>query len=151
MASRKITIKVHSNRSLVESEFSSAVNSMLNELGEAATKHAKDNCPVDTGYMKRQLKHKRQDENSEIVGTANVDYSVYVELGTGIYAENGNGRKTPWRYQDKNGEWHTTRGQRPQPFIRPAIENHLNEYKKIIERGMKGKSRNQKGNANTIK
>ena len=41
---------------------------------------------------------------------SNLFYSVYVELGTGIFAEKGNGRKTPWVWKDFNGKWHFTRG-----------------------------------------
>lgn len=37
---------------------------------------------------------------SVIVGT-DVEYGGYQELGTGIYAEGGGGRPTPWVYQDE--------------------------------------------------
>ncbi len=62
---------------------------------------------------------------------------IDVELGTGVYAEGGGGRQTPWRYQDRKGEWHTTRGAHPHPYLRPAIENHTEEYKRILERLLK--------------
>lgn len=64
------------------------------------------------------------------VGTA-LMYAIYVELGTGIFAENGDGRQTPWVWRDQNGKYHFTRGMKPQPFIRPAVDNHLDEYKQI--------------------
>lgn len=62
---------------------------------------------------------------------SNLAYSVYVELGTGIFAENGNGRKTPWVWQDFNGKWHYTRGMTPRPFLRPAVEEHIDELREI--------------------
>ena len=65
------------------------------------------------------------------VGT-NVTYAPYVELGTGIYAEEGNGRKTPWVYQDDEGRWHRTSGMHAQPYLRPAIEKHIDQYKEIL-------------------
>ena len=62
-------------------------------------------------------------------------YGIYVEFGTGIYAEEG-GRPTPWVYKDKNGNWHKTRGMSPRPFIRPAITNHMEEYKKLMKESL---------------
>jgi hypothetical protein len=53
---------------------------------------------------------------------SNLFYSIYVELGTGIFAEKGNGRKTPWVWKDFNGKWHFTRGMKARPFLRPAVE-----------------------------
>lgn len=64
------------------------------------------------------------------VGT-NLFYAVYVELGTGLFAEGGNGRKTPWVWKDQNGKYHFTRGMKPQPFLRPAVEDHLEELRQI--------------------
>jgi len=41
---------------------------------------------------------------------------------TGFGAENGKGRKTPWTYYNKKlGQWVTTSGMMPQPFLRPAF------------------------------
>lgn len=64
------------------------------------------------------------------IGT-NLFYAVYVELGTGIFAEKGNGRKTPWIWKDFNGKWHFTRGMAPRPFLRPAVEEHTDELREI--------------------
>ena len=57
-----------------------------------------------------------------------------MELGTGIFAEKGNGRKTPWVWQDFNGKWHFTRGMAPRPFLRPAVEDHIKELQEIAVR-----------------
>lgn len=69
-------------------------------------------------------------EKTVTIGT-NLFYALYVELGTGIFAENGDGRKTPWVWKDQNGKYHFTRGMKPQPFLRPAITGHLAEFKEI--------------------
>lgn len=71
---------------------------------------------------------------------SNLFYSVYVELGTGIFAEKGNGRKTPWVWMDFNGKWHFTRGMRAanegKGFLRPAVEDHIDELREIaVEEG----------------
>lgn len=59
-------------------------------------------------------------------------YPIYVELGTGVYAENGDGRKEPWYWYDiKTKQWHFTRGVKPRPFLRPAVEDHIKELQEI--------------------
>lgn len=69
---------------------------------------------------------------------SNLLYSIWVELGTGIFAEKGNGRKTPWVWMDFNGKFHATRGMAPRPFLRPAVEEHIDELREIaVEEGNK--------------
>ena len=71
-------------------------------------------------------------------GTATVvaraKYAPFVEYGTGLYAENGRGRKTPWFYQHRKLGWIKTQGQRSQPFMRPALEI-VNSRKSSILKG----------------
>ena len=62
---------------------------------------------------------------------------IYQELGTGKYAEGGGGRPTPWVYQDDDGNWHWTRGNPAQPFLAPAVKDHQQTYRNIIEDEMK--------------
>ena len=61
----------------------------------------------------------------------------YVEFGTGIYAES-DGRQTPWVYFDeKEKKFFRTRGRRPKPFLRPAIDENKQEIKDIFIREFK--------------
>jgi len=75
---------------------------------------------IDMGYT----------TTSVVVGT-DIFYAVYLEYGTGIYAENGNGRQTPWTFIIESpklaqmvgkqvGDRLMWRGSRPHPFLRPA-------------------------------
>ena len=80
---------------------------------------AKELCPVDTGQLRASISSK-VDGDTGSIGT-NVDYAPYVEYGTGVFAVAGNGRQTPWSYQDAKGDWHYTTGQRPQPYLEPAL------------------------------
>ena len=57
--------------------------------------------------------------------------------GTGVYYPGG--RQTPWTYQDANGDWHLTHGQRAKPYIKPAVADHAAQYNRIIEQELKGK------------
>ena len=94
---------------------------------------AKRRCPVADGQLRASI---RTEINGNVgtVGT-NVEYAPYVEIGTGIWAgtepangaENyhgeytGSGRQTRWSYQDAEGNWYSTIGQQPQPFLFPAL------------------------------
>ena len=67
--------------------------------------------------------------NAAYVGT-NTSYAKYHEMGTGIYISGG--RKSPWAYQDAEGEWHWTRGVPPLHMIKNSVANHVAEYRAII-------------------
>ena len=91
---------------------------------------------VRTGNLRNNITHAVQEDgngNTEVIVASPTEYAPWVELGTGIYAEDGEGRKTSWRYQDSRGNWHTTRGMPPRPFLRPAVEKHIAEYKQVLE------------------
>ena len=114
-----------------------AVMCALERCGMEAEGYAKDLAPVDTGRLRNGISHQvDESENAVYVGT-NVEYAPYVEFGTGIYAENGGGRPTPWVYQDANGNWHWTRGNPAQPFLKPAVADHAQTYRNIIEDELK--------------
>jgi len=77
-------------------------------------------------------------EENKVMVYCNAKYAVYVEKGTGIYAEDGNGRRTTWVYFDsKTGEYYLTHGQKPQPFLTPAVFENIQEIKDIFMREMR--------------
>lgn len=91
------------------------------------------------GALKQSLSYFVDMASKTVTIGSNLFYSVYVELGTGIFAEKGNGRKTPWVWKDFNGKWHFTRGMTPRPFLRPAVEEHIDELREIaVEEGNQG-------------
>ena len=113
-----------------------AVAKALETIGRVAERYAKEICPTDTSRLKNSISH-QVDDDTVYVGT-NVEYAPYVEFGTGKFAEGGGGRPTPWSYQDDKGNWHTTNGMKPQPYLKPAIENHLDEYKQFLKSELQG-------------
>ena len=122
-------------------EFSGAIHAALlrwlEKIGLVAEGYAKKLCPVDTGNLRNSITHVvDEQEPAAIIGTDN-EYAAYVELGTGIYAEGGGGRPTPWVYQDAKGNWHYTRGNKAQPFLKPAAADHAIQYRKILEDELK--------------
>lgn len=103
----------------------------LEKCGLTAEGYAKKLAPVDTGNLRNSISHLvDKDEPAVYIGT-NVEYASYVELGTGKYTEGG--RPTPWAYQDDDGKWHWTAGNPAQPFLKPAVAEHQQTYRNIIE------------------
>lgn len=115
----------------VLNEFHDAVLRALERCGEQAEGYAKDLAPVDTGNLRNSISHKVDDGELAVYIGSNTSYAPYVELATGIYAEGG--RPTPWVYQDDNGNWHWTRGNPAQPFLKPAVADHTKTYSNIIK------------------
>lgn len=101
---------------------------------------AKKKAPKDTGALRRSITYEVESSSSEIVGTVftPLEYAPYVEYGTGLFAENGNGRKdVPWLYKDDKGKTHITSGQHPQPYMRPALEENKDKVIKRIKGALK--------------
>ena len=97
---------------------------------------AKENSqPIDNGTLRASITHSVEMEDSNIVGYVgtNLFYAPFVHQGTGIYAIEGNGRKeVPWHYKDEQGNWHSTKGMRPRPFINDAMEENRSKLPDIM-------------------
>ena len=116
-------------------EMTSAMQQACNLVESAA----KDKAPKDTGALRRSITSKVEVNGSEIDGTVftPLEYAAFCEYGTGLFAENGNGRKTPWVYMDDKGNYHYTRGQHPQPYMRPALEENKDKIINMIKGALK--------------
>jgi len=131
MADFEFTLK--SNKDLIMNATAEAIQTALKAIGTQAVAHAVAEITaqgaVDTGRLRNSITQAVEDQ-TVYVGT-NVEYAPYIEFGTGIYVSGG--RQTPWSYQDAKGNWHKTRGMKPRPFLRPAFEKNLDEFKAIFE------------------
>lgn len=127
-------VDVTDNSDKVLSEFKAAILRALERCGSQAEGYAKDLAPVDTGNLRNSISHKVDDGEPAVYIGSNTSYAPYVELATGIYAEGG--RPTPWVYQDDSGNWHWTRGNKAQPFLKPAVADHQKTYYNIIKSEM---------------
>jgi phage gpG-like protein len=86
---------------------------------------------VDTGNLMNSITHEVNEvELSVRIGT-NVEYGPYIEFGTGLYAENGQGRKTPWPVKIKD-KWIMIHGTHSRPFLRRALYDNLGKIKGIF-------------------
>lgn len=77
-----------------------------------------------------------EEKNVVYLGT-NVYYAPYIEYGTGIFADDDTGRKDPWSWTDKEGEKHPTKGIKPKHMFKKAIEDNIEEYKRVLENHLK--------------
>ena len=117
---------------------------ILGMIGVKAEKYAKALCPVGTpestgirgyrgGTLRNSITHQVVNENTLEVGT-NVEYAPYVELGTGP-----NFNPPPdWEHFEASkgigiGKGYVT----SRPYLRPAIENHKQEYEDLIKLELK--------------
>lgn len=82
----------------------------LEKWGQSYENHAKSYAPVDTGRLRNSIEHHAEGDDTMVVQT-DVEYAVYQELGT----------------SKQSGT----------PYMRPAGNNHLAEYKTIIETELK--------------
>ena len=127
----------------VISALNAAKPKILETIGLKAEKYAKALCPVGTvestgkkgyrgGTLRNSITHQIDDDTVSI--GSNVEYAPYVELGTGP-----NFTPPPeWESFDVPTSKGTGHGYvRPRPYLRPAIEDHLDEYKDIIENELK--------------
>lgn len=145
-------VEIKDNSELCMKALFGAIQSALEKIGLVAEGYAKKLCPVDTGNLRNSITHQvvlngavttspeviniSLDGTGEVYIGTNVEYAAYVELGTG--SENvAGGRPTPWVYQDAKGQWHYTRGNKAQPFLKPAAERHAAQYKRILEDELK--------------
>lgn len=95
---------------------------------------AKQKAPKDTGALRRSITSKV--EGLEGIIYTPLEYAPYIEYGTGLFAE-GNGRKdVPWNYQDDKGNWHSTSGLKPHPFMRPSLDENREKIVDILKEGV---------------
>lgn len=82
---------------------------VLEAIGLKAEGYAKRMAPVDTGRLRNSITH-TVNEDVAVIGT-NVEYAAYVEMGTS---------KT-----------------KAQPYLRPAVQNHQDEYIRMVKHFLK--------------
>lgn len=117
-----------------------ALELALEECGAEAERYAKMKCPTDTGLLKNSItyavhgktpnietytaKKKKKGEDEVRSGQYNgavPDDELAVYIGTNVeygpYVEMGSSRRKDAK-----------------PFIRPALENHIDKYQRIIKK-----------------
>lgn len=112
----------------------SALDEALGKACAIVEASAKQKAPKGNGELRRSITSKVE-EYKGIVYTP-LEYAPYVEYGTGLFAEEGGRTDVPWNYQDDEGNWHTTSGMKPHPYLRPALEENREKIVTILEEGL---------------
>lgn len=127
-----------------------AVAGCLEQACIAIEREAKKECPSnENGVLRASITHDVTSEGTVATGRVgtNTLYGIYVHQGTGIYAINGDGRKeVPWTYMDdKTGEFISTKGIHPNPFLKRATENKKHAILGYFKDVLKGHVRQRVG------
>lgn len=128
-------------------DYWSRLSESINDLGDAARAFmyeaggelqtmAQRTVRVDTGQTKGSYTYEVHENGEQIECTfgSTIQNGIYEEYGTGEYALKGDGRKTPWKFKDRNGKWYRTTGKTPtRPIytayetLKPQIDSRLRE------------------------
>lgn len=99
------------NSDVIKNALPEQIEIALEAVGLQAEGYAKLKCPVDTGRLRNSITHATvKREKAVYIGT-NVEYAPYVEMGTVK--------------------------QKAQPYLAPAVTEHVPEYKAIAEHFLK--------------
>lgn len=134
------------NTNEVLAAMSQNISRALEACGQQAEGYAKLNCPVDTGYLRNSITHALAGGSTSISSYQNDGYSRRtgqpVASKTGSYSGSvGNGDENAV-YIGSNASYaayteYGTQRHAPQPFLKPAVADHVEEYKRIIETYLK--------------
>lgn len=111
-----------------------AISNGLSKACAVVEADAKRKAPKGSGDLRRSIESKVEGDRG-IVFTP-LEYAPYVEYGTGLFAESGGRTNVPWVYKDDEGNWHSTSGMKPHPYMRPALNDNREKIVKLIKEGL---------------
>ena len=106
-----MSVEVHDNSKEISENIKSALLRGMEKCGLTAERFAKKLAPYDTGNLRNSITHGVDDGEPAVYIGTNVEYAPYVCLGT-IHMN-------------------------AQPFLKPAVNDHKDEYRKILENSLK--------------
>ena len=122
-----MSIKYTSHLAEANAAVDAAIARALEICGGTAERYAKENLiangSVKTGVLLGSITHQPVDKYTEAVGT-DVKYATYVELGH---------NQEPGRYVPAIKKRLVASHVNGKPYLRPAVENHKEEYSRIIQ------------------
>ena len=114
MADFSIEIKVDNTDAILKAT-DEAIYNALEIIGNKAADYAAALAPVDTGNLKNSMTSEVSMQEKAVYVGSNVEYAPYQEFGT-------------YKMPAANGGT---------GFLKPAIMNHLDEFKNIMETVLK--------------
>lgn len=131
-------VEFHDYSLQVKAQMNEALIAALHEASGEIVSQTARNTRVDTGQLKGSWTyHVDESKLSSQIGSP-LENAIWEEFGTGVYALNGDGRKTAWRYQDAKGNWHTTSGKKGTRAFHNAFTGLKSAIISLFERKMKG-------------
>ena len=106
-----MAVEIHDNSKEISENIKSALLRGMEKCGLTAERFAKKLAPYDTGNLRNSITHEVDDGEPAVYIGTNVEYAPYVCLGT-IHMD-------------------------AQPFLKPAVNDHKDEYRKILENSLK--------------
>ena len=139
-----MSVQFTDNSAKVLADLTRAKARTMEIIGLKAEGYAKKLCPVGTvestgikgyrgGTLRNSITH-AVDKDTVAIGS-NVEYAPYVELGTGPHFEPPPDWET---FTSKRGSGVGRAYVKPRPYLQPAIEEHRDEYKTIMESELRG-------------
>ena len=137
------------------------INRALGKACAIVERAAKQKAPKEEGDLRRSITSKVV--NKEGIVYTPLEIAPYIEYGTGLYAENGNGRKeVPWVYvegsvnpnpvkktyteeeadsavaylQSKGLDAKKSYGRHPEPYMRPALYENKQKILELFKGGI---------------
>lgn len=130
--------KYVSHTKAFKKKYDEAQERTLEAVGQVSTGWMIAHAPLGksggSGY-KSSIQYEVDMKEKKVTDYTDVLYAPYIEFGTGIFTENGKGRKKPWVYMDDDGEFHFTEGMKPTRIFR-IVEDRLPLLRKLIEEMM---------------
>ena len=110
----------------------------LEEASGELEAQTKRNTKADTGQTKGSWEHVVHENKLEAEVGSRYKNALWEELGTGIYALNGNGRKTKWVYKNlKDGKFYTAVGKKPRRMLWNAYQSLKEKLKESAKEKFK--------------
>lgn len=123
--------KIEDHSEEIKREMEKRLKRAATIIGGKCMNYAKKNCPYKTGNLRRSITHQTTKDGDNIVeeiGT-NVEYAPYVELGH---------HQEPGRYVPAIGKRLVRDWVPPKPYLKPAFEDHQDEYAQILKSELEG-------------
>ena len=132
-------VEFHDNTIAVTDAIKGAAIAFLKEAAGELQSQTQRNTRVDTGQTKGAWDYKVDESKLEAIVGNPLENAIWEEMGTGEYAQNGNGRKGGWSYKDDHGDWHHTFGKKPERTFDKAYKGLKPKIIKRAEQVLKGK------------
>ena len=122
----------------------SALREGVKECCEGVQHAAKNMVHADTSQLRNDIAVTPLPDTGPLVACkvgSVVKQGFFEEFGTGLQGDPtvAHTTKETWRYQDKDGQWYTTSGHPPHPWLYPSVKLQQPSFVGIMNKNIKNK------------